>query len=214
MSPRPKMDPTVLAQLCKQEEYFALCSSFMFNQNYFWNHKNYFLTILICLPTVKSSQCCHHLVLWYTGSHLTIIIFIVSNFISLLLHTLRKSKMYFFGYHNANFQTSSLDFLELIFNPPRASLAASQDIQPPAWPSQGWYDLSRLKPDGHPWVSLVLSAFGCLTALRIIRSEWSRSKQSPLAWGKIPLERLSSMVDIYYLLCIYCIFCFSFFLHQ
>jgi hypothetical protein len=43
-----------------------------------------------------STQCCCHWVLWHTGSHCIIIVFIISNFIFLLLLILRKSKLNLF----------------------------------------------------------------------------------------------------------------------
>jgi hypothetical protein len=88
--------------------------------------------------------------------------------------------------------TRPLGFLELISTLSWASLAASQEFQPLAWPSREPSDLSGLEPDGPPWVSLDLSAFGHLfwgPASRLMfqeSSDLSGLDQFPLAWNEKP----------------------------
>ncbi len=89
---------------------------------------------------------------------------------------------------------------------PQVSLAASHKVQPNTLPSREPSDLSGLKPDGPPWVSLVFSTFSHLfwdpaSRLTVLttRSEWTWSKQS--------FECLFRTVDVYYLLWICCTFC-------
>ncbi len=77
------------------------------------------LNILSAEEQFLSIQCHCHLALQHTGSH-RIIIFIISNFISLPHLTLGKSKLNLLhiGCHYASFMTSSLGFLELFSNSP------------------------------------------------------------------------------------------------
>jgi hypothetical protein len=102
-------------------------------------------------------------------------------------------------------------------------MAASHRVQLQIWPSRDPSDLSRLEPDGPPWVGLVLSAFGLhsgswashLTIPRTIWSEWTQSEQSPWLAVKFPLsaffERLANI--IHYALIVYSAFwCTSVFL--
>jgi hypothetical protein len=79
------------------------------------------LSILSYEEQFLSTQCRCHSVLWHTGSHYVIIIFII-NFISLLL-TLRKSKLNLFGSHYVSFLTRSLGFLELFSNSPLSTFS-------------------------------------------------------------------------------------------
>ncbi len=55
-----------------------------------------YIYILSAEEKFLSTQCHPHLVLWRTGSHCIIIIFTISNFISLLLITLWKSTLILF----------------------------------------------------------------------------------------------------------------------
>jgi hypothetical protein len=76
--------------------------------------------------------------------------------------SLRKVSWTFLGCRYVCFPTRSLGCLELHSNSSLSILGASYKVQPPAWPSWEQYDLSGLEPDGPPWVSLVLNAFGHL----------------------------------------------------
>ncbi len=107
----------------------------------------------------------------------------------------------------------SIGILELFSNSPLRVFASFHEIQPPAWPSGEQSDLSRLEPDGPPWVSLALSAFGCLswgppfhlTVPRTIWSERTGSGQSPLACCKKLQNCLFRMVHVYCTFFISCI---------
>jgi hypothetical protein len=110
-----------------------------------------------------SSQCRCLLVLWHTGSHCIILIFIISNFISLLLLTLRESKLNLLGCHYASFLTRSLGFLELFSNSPLRVFGRLSRCPAYFLTSQKQSNLSGLEPDGPPWASLVLSALGHLS---------------------------------------------------
>jgi hypothetical protein len=113
--------------------------------------------------------------------------------------------------------TRSLGFPELFPTLPWSPLATSHDVQLTAWPSREPFDLNGLESDGPPWASLVLSAFGCLswgpaTCLilpRAILTGWTQSRQSSFACSTILLECLYRTVNVYYLLCICCIFCIT-----
>jgi hypothetical protein len=61
--------------------------------------------------------------------------------------------------HYASFPTRSLGFLELFSTFPLSVFGACHEVQPPAWPLWEPSDLSGLKPDGPPWVSLAFRVF-------------------------------------------------------
>ncbi len=149
------------------------------------------LYILSAEEQFLSTQSHHHSVFWHTGFH-RIIIFIISNFISLLLLTLKRVVEPFLGCHYVSFPTRPLGLLELLSISPLSFFSASHEVQPPTRLSQEPSDLHGLEPDGPPWASLILSAFGRLSrdpsVPRTIWSEWTWSGHSPLACCKISLN--------------------------
>ncbi len=99
------------------------------------------------------TQSCYTLVL-------TNIIFIIRNFISLLLLILRTSRLnLFLGYHYATFPIRSLGFLEIFFQPSLEHFwpPFTRSSLPPGHHENHliWVDSSFMAP---PWASLVLSA--------------------------------------------------------
>jgi hypothetical protein len=102
----------------------------------------------------------------------------------------KKSKLkHSFGCHNVNFQSRPLGFLELFPNSPLSFfLATSHEAQPPTWPLREPSDPSGLEPDGPPWVSLALNAFGRLFLRSSLTPDCS---ENHLIWvdaiGTVPL---------------------------
>ncbi len=124
-----------------------------------WNAEE--LYILSADEQLLSTQCGCHWVLWHTGSHSIIIIFIISNFIS--LYPEKDQVEPFLGCHYANLPIRSLGFLELFSNFPSSVFgslswgpASRLTIMRTIWSewTQAWWP---------PWESLVLCFFGCLS---------------------------------------------------
>jgi hypothetical protein len=124
----------------------------------------------------------------------------------------KKVSWTFLGCPYASFLTRSLCFL-LFFSNSLLSVCGHLSREPPG--------LNGLKPDGPPWASLVLSIFdrlsqgslSCLTVMRTIWSEWTRSGQSPTVCCNIPLEWLSRTVYECGLFVHYCTFLHSSSIH-
>ncbi len=123
----------------------------------------------------------------------------------------------FLGCHYASFPTRSLGFLELFSNSLLCVLATSHWNQFPAWISEEPCDLDGLEPDGPCWASLVLSTFWLPLSRSSLPPAWPLREPSliwavsirtvpPLPCSKISFEFLFRTVDVYYLLCICCIF--------
>ncbi len=125
----------------------------------------------------------------------------------------------FIGCHHANFPARTLGFLELFSNCPVSIIghisqgaASHLDITRTIWSqwTGAWWP---------PRVSLVLTAFGCLsrcpgsclTIPRTIWFEWTQSGQPPLACCKISFECLFRTVHVYYffIVCICHIYAFE-----
>ncbi len=88
-------------------------------------------------------------VLWHTGSQ-CIIIVIISNIISLLHLTRRKSKLTLLLAVTMPVLTRSLGFLELFSNSPLNVFGCPSQGKHPTWPSQEPSDLSGLDHNGPP----------------------------------------------------------------
>jgi hypothetical protein len=100
---------------------------------------------------------------------------------------------------------------------PWVPLAASHKVHPPAWPSQEPPYLSKLEPEGPPWVSLVLSPCGCLlrssllsdcSKNHVIWTDSIRTFPVCLQWNSPWLPILEWVMHIIYCT-FYSIFCIS-----
>jgi hypothetical protein len=81
---------------------------------------------------------------------------------------------------------------------PEASLSATHEVQPPAWPSQKLSDLRGPKFDSPPWLSLVFECLWPPLSRSSLRSDYSKNyliwvdstRIVPLAYSKVPPECL------------------------